>query len=1084
MSPMSRVRTLATLAATSVILAAGGGAALADAPIVDGDSALPITSSGVIAFGSVCIGSTASTSRLVAANRVGGGQVWADGAELTATATATGGASTSVTDASITLPSNWDTLANNTLASDTASVTLALAPTAPGAMGGSFNVTLTGDRSGGGTLDRSASVPWTATAVTCNTAPTITVNDVTLQGNTSGGRTLAFADIGSAGDAEDAGGPTVTCSPAIGSVLPLGVTTVTCQAKDSGNLVATDSGAVTVVDTVAPVISGTPSSITLEATSAAGASHTYTSPTASDVVSGTVGVTCTPASGSTFPVGPTTVSCTASDGAGNTSSTSFQVNVSDTTKPVFAQPEDVTVEATSAAGALATYTVPSATDAVSGTIPGTCDPASGGQFPLGDTTVECSATDAAGNEGTTSFVVHVVDTTAPEVDVPSDMTVEATSGSGAAVTYTASATDAVDADPAVHCTPASGSTFGLGTTTVTCTATDGAGNSADDSFTVTVQDTTDPTLEEKPDVVVEGNTTGGALTAYTAPTATDAVDPDPVVECTPLESAFFALGETTVTCTATDGSGNVATDSFTVTVVDTKAPTLSDVPGDRTVEGNTAGGATVSFTAPTATDVVDADPTVTCTPASGATFPLGTTTVTCSATDDSGNTSSEVGFDVTVVDTTDPTITHVSTLPTPNADGWNSSDVTVTWSCSDIVGVVDASVTQVLADEGANQSATGTCTDTSGNTASDTQTGIDIDETGPSALLAVTAGTLGDNGWYRSNVTVGTSGSDDLSGPPTCTADQFLNVDSTGTEFTGSCTNLAGLTTVADPITVKRDTVAPTISAGSPSGTTGANGWYTSAVTSPFTATDTTSGVQTGFASFGVSSGGAEGAAVTIASGPVKDNAGNEAASITVGPFKVDLSNPTDVAFVGGPAAGSSHYFGSVPSAPTCTASDAVSGLASCVVTGHSTAVGTHTMTATATDHAGRTATATRSYTVAAWTGAGFYQPVDMGGVVNTVKAGSTVPLKFELFAGSTELTSTSAVGSFKVATINCATLGTLIEDSIELTTTGGTSLRYDSTGGQFVQNWQTPKSAGTCYSVTMTAADGVTKISANFKLK
>ena len=55
--------------------------------------------------------------------------------------------------------------------------------------------------------------------------------------------------------------------------------------------------------------------------------------------------------------------------------------------------------------------------------------------------------------------------------------------------------------------------------------------------------------------------------------------------------------------------------------------------------------------------------------------------------------------------------------------------------------------------------------------------------------------------------------------------------------------------------------------------------------------------------------------------------------------------------------------------------------------------------------------------------------------------------------------------------------------DDIELTTTGGTSLRYDTTGGQFVQNWQTPKSAGSCYKVTMTAQD-LSTISALFKLK
>jgi hypothetical protein len=104
-----------------------------------------------------------------------------------------------------------------------------------------------------------------------------------------------------------------------------------------------------------------------------------------------------------------------------------------------------------------------------------------------------------------------------------------------------------------------------------------------------------------------------------------------------------------------------------------------------------------------------------------------------------------------------------------------------------------------------------------------------------------------------------------------------------------------------------------------------------------------------------------------------------------------------------------------------------------------------------------------------------------MNGVVNTVKAGSTVPLKFELFSGSTELTSTSMVAGFKVANVSCST--SAASDEVELTTTGGTVLRYDTTGGQYIQNWQTPKTVGACLKATMTAVDGST-ISALFKLK
>ncbi|WP_377645149.1 HYR domain-containing protein [Oryzobacter terrae] len=1091
---MSTVRLLATAAAATLVIALGGSGALADVPVIDSDDqAAIITPTGPISFGNVCLGTSISTTRLIAAKRMQenpGNVRWANGTILTATASATGGAAAAVSDPLITLQGNWNAASDGTLSGGTnatATTTLSVvAASTPTAMSGTLTVTLIGAQAGAGgtsTLTKTASVGWTLNAVSCNTAPSITVNDITLEGDTLGGRTLTFADIGTAGDAEDAATPSVSCLPDIGSVLPLGANTVTCTAKDSANLSSSDSGVVTVVDTTDPVITGTPASVTLEATSSSGVAHTYVSPTASDVVSGTLPVTCSPAS-ATFALGSTTVTCSAVDSSGNGTSTSFQVNVTDTTGPQFPQqPADVTAEASSFAGALVTFPAPSATDAVSGSLESTCSPASGSEFALGNTPVECIATDGAGNTAETSFVVRVVDTTAPELDVPGDITTEATSAAGAVVAFTATATDTVDDSPTVVCAPPSGGLFPVGGSTVSCTATDAAGNSSDaETFTVTVRDTRPPVLQGVPeDMTVEGNTTGGALVAYLAPTATDVVDPNPIVECEPGVSAFFELGETTVTCTATDDAGNVAEDTFTVTVVDTTAPALSNVPDDMTVEGNTAGGAMVSYAAPTANDIVDASPTVTCTPTSGAKFLLGTTTVTCSATDGSDNTSAEADFDVTVVDTTDPTITHESTLPAPNDDGWNSSDVTVTWSCSDVVGVEDATVTKVLADEGADQSAIGTCTDTSGNTASDTQSGIDIDETGPSAFLSVTAGTIGDDGWYRSNVTVGTSGSDDLSGAPLCTADQVLEVDSTGTVFSGSCTNLAGLTTAAAPITVKRDTVAPTISADSPLGSLGNNDWYTSAVTIPFSADDATSGVSVEARSFSVSSGSVEGAAVTVSSGPVKDNAGNEAASITTGPFKIDLSNPTGVAFVGGPAAGSSHSFGSVPAAPTCTASDAVSGISSCVVSGYSTAVGTHTLSATATDNAGRTATTTREYTVLAWTLKGFYAPVDMGGVYNVVKNGSTVPLKFEVFAGSSELTNVSAIASFGTTKITCS--GTALQDELEIVSTGGTSLRYDTSGGQFIQNWQTPKTVGACYKVTMTTQDAST-ITAYFRLK
>lgn len=130
-----------------------------------------------------------------------------------------------------------------------------------------------------------------------------------------------------------------------------------------------------------------------------------------------------------------------------------------------------------------------------------------------------------------------------------------------------------------------------------------------------------------------------------------------------------------------------------------------------------------------------------------------------------------------------------------------------------------------------------------------------------------------------------------------------------------------------------------------------------------------------------------------------------------------------------------------------------------------------HTLvaTATATDKAGNTASSTRTYTVDPWRTDGFAKPIDMGGVFNTVKNGSTVPVKFAVYAGDTKVTDTSKV-AFSAAKVTCATGA--VEDAVEVTA-GATSLRYDSTAGQFIYNWATPQTAGACYALTMTTADG-----------
>ena len=120
--------------------------------------------------------------------------------------------------------------------------------------------------------------------------------------------------------------------------------------------------------------------------------------------------------------------------------------------------------------------------------------------------------------------------------------------------------------------------------------------------------------------------------------------------------------------------------------------------------------------------------------------------------------------------------------------------------------------------------------------------------------------------------------------------------------------------------------------------------------------------------------------------------------------------------------------------------------------------------------------------TILGWTNKGFFSPVDSGTTQNTVKNGSTVPLKFRVFKDTQQLTSTSVVSGLKPTLTDCNSGAPI--DNIEELATGGTSLRYDATGGQFIFNWQTPKKPGACYNVSVRMVDGTSIPVAKFWLK
>ena len=249
----------------------------------------------------------------------------------------------------------------------------------------------------------------------------------------------------------------------------------------------------------------------------------------------------------TFPVGTTPVTCNAADGSGNHSELNFNVVVRDITPPAFNIAPNPgapfgpgnPAEASGPGGAAVTYTNPSASDSNGGPVQVTCASigglVSGSTFPIGTTDINCTATDESGVSTPPSnlFDITVADRTPPVITITGApaATVEAGVTGGAIVTFGSSALDSVSGATASTCSPASGSVFPLGTTTVICSSTDGAGNAGSTTFAVTVADTTPPVMPAIANVIAEATGPTGAAVTYSNPTATDTVDASVAVSC-------------------------------------------------------------------------------------------------------------------------------------------------------------------------------------------------------------------------------------------------------------------------------------------------------------------------------------------------------------------------------------------------------------------------------------------------------------------------------------------------------------------------------------------------------------------------
>ncbi|HEV2901845.1 MAG TPA: HYR domain-containing protein, partial [Gaiellaceae bacterium] len=359
--------------------------------------------------------------------------------------------------------------------------------------------------------------------------------------------------------------PTITI-PAVGVSLNTG--NLIKSNIGVGVVTATLTGA---LDNEAPVLA-LPDNLSVGTNSGCSYAGPIGTATASDDTTPPALIQITNDAPASFPLGSTTVTWLATDANGSERSGTQLVVVGDDDRPSLTAPENRTVGTNSGAAYDGGIGAASASDNCSsgGALSITNDaPAA---LPLGQTTVTWLVTDATGNSASAIQLVTVVDDDAPTLTAPASITVLSDPGTVSAVILDAALGTATASDNAGPVTMTrsgvpTGNLFPLGKTTITYTATDAFGNQATATQTVTVRarDSEAPNLVAPPSLVVNATSPAGAVVTYAA-SATDDADPNPVVSCTPASGSTFAIGVTTVRCTATDNAGNSSQANFTVTV--------------------------------------------------------------------------------------------------------------------------------------------------------------------------------------------------------------------------------------------------------------------------------------------------------------------------------------------------------------------------------------------------------------------------------------------------------------------------------------------------------------------------------------
>ena len=717
-----------------------------------------------------------------------------------------------------------------------------------------------------------------------------------------------------------------------------------------------------------------------------------------------------------------------------------------------------------------------ATDSGSGVASGPT-PASDGLTVNNTVLKTSSATDRVGNVGTGSIVLKL-DKTAPSITGSRNPAANANGWNNTDVTVSFVCSDG---DSGIQVCPTSNTTVtgNVSGQPVTGMATDFASNTASATVVVSI-DRNAPTLSGAP--AGSPNANGWYNSDVTV-----------VWTCSDTGGSGFATGACASSTISTEGTGRTLTRSVTDLAGNssgnaTSSPALNldkTAPSTTATPATTNGGATVTVTL-AATDALSGVASTNFRLDGGSVQQYGPSnmpTFSTSAnhsleywsTDLAGNAEQHHTLGV-AGDTTPPTVT-ATRAPAPNGNGWNNTNVTVTFTCSDAgSGVASCPSPVTVTGEGANQAVSGTAFDNAGNSAP-ASVSVSLDKTAPSVSVSgVTAGGTYQQGtWTASCATT-----DALSGVAS-QASLATSGGPTGT-VTLTCSGAsdragnAQAAPVSVQITVSPsdggDTTPPTITATRAPGPNG-NGWNNTSVTVTFTCSDAGSGVATCPAPVTVSNEGAN----QIVSGTAFDKAGNSAqASARV---SVDKTAPS--VSVSGVTAGGTYQQGAWSA--SCATTDALSGVAtqaSLASSGGPT--GTVTLTCSgAFDRAGNAQAAPVSVQITVtsaggsggFTFGGFLPPVSGDGVVNHVRQGSPVLVRFSL--GGFHGMYIFAAGYPASAVSNCS--GTPSDGLQRINWPYGAQLWYNRSSDTYGFYWWTQPWWTGCRTLVLKFSDGSTQV-------